>query len=277
MESRTREHYAHRVRYSEVLQGVWLGCFEVIDAQCTEFDGCFEHAQRVELVGVDAEGMTEVFGCLVESHCFIDRPRSFFGIRINRDAGVLLIDCGEGFVDGLLNEVRDLGILRVADAGGGGDASGPLLGGECDRLEHFEFIGGGEPVAGFDLAGGGAFSEHRVEADEKVAGEFIGTRFADGADGGHDPATCLEDFEVGRSALFLFPLIEAVPGPAGVGVGVDERWHDNTTLCMNDLGIGGFDSHIAHLGDGAVLDEDRSVVDDGEIGHLLTASWEIAI
>jgi len=45
---------------------------------------------------------------------------------------------------------------------------------------------------------------------------------ADGPYGGHDAAAGFENFEVGRAALFLFPFIEPVAGPAEVGVGVDE-------------------------------------------------------
>ncbi len=69
--------------------------------------------------------MTEVFGGFEEADGFIDGPGALFGVGVDGDAGVFFVNCGEGFVDCLVNEVGNLWVFGVSDAGGGGDSAWP--------------------------------------------------------------------------------------------------------------------------------------------------------
>src|SRR5204862_5948936 len=74
---------------------------------------------------------------------------------------------------------------------------------------------------------GGAAGGHEVEAGAEQVGELFLGRGSGGADGGHDAAAGFEDVEVGDAAALLVPLVEAVAGPAGVGVAVGEGGHED--------------------------------------------------
>lgn len=239
----------------------------MIDTQRAEIDRFFEHSQRVELVGVDSEWMTEFFRGFEQTHSLVHTPRAFFGVRVDRDSRVAFVDGWEGFIDGLIDEVGGFRGLGVTDARGGGDPAGPLFGGGGDRVEHFEFVCGRESVPRFDLACGGALFEHRVEAGEQIVGQFFDTCVADCAYGGHDTAAGFEDFEVGYAALFAFPFIEAIAGPACVGVCVDECWHDDPTASVDDFGIWGITAAGADRRDGSILNQDGAVRDWSEVRH----------
>ena len=239
----------------------------MIDTQRAEIDRFFEHSQRVELVGVDSEWMTEFFRGFEQTHSLVHTPRAFFGVRVDRDSRVAFVDGWEGFIDCVIDEVRDLGIFRVTDACGGGDSAGPLFGGGGDRGEHFEFVGGRQSIPRFDLACGGALFEHRVEAGEQIVGQFFDACVADRADCGHDTAAGFEDFEVGCAALFAFPFIEAIAGPACVGVCVDECRHDHSAASVDDFGIWGITAGVADRRDGSILNQDRAVRDRREVRH----------
>src|SRR3954470_19447043 len=91
----------------------------MVDGAGAEADGLWDHAQGVELVGVDSDGVAQGLGTLEEADGVLEGPGALLAEGVDGDAGKLAADGGEGFVDGAVDEVGDIGVEGVAEEGGG--------------------------------------------------------------------------------------------------------------------------------------------------------------
>ncbi len=241
----------------------------MIDAQRPEFDGPLDHAQFVELVHVGPDGAPEL-DRLFEVACgVLDGPGALLAVGITADSGKLLGHRGQRLVDRAVDEVGIVGIDRVRPQEGPGDQLGRDLRNGVDRPEHLQLVIRGESVSGLDLQRAGAPGRHGRDALLEHSRQIVRRCIPDGADGRHDAAALGQQFEVGGALEGTLEFVQSTPGPAGVGVTVHERRHQDPTAEI-DLRILPQPLRrlaVAEIGDDSVPDQHPSVVDHRQIAQ----------